>query len=102
MDIMESRAEAGNCVSHSAGTEAQMRFLFNTVFYKPAKGGGGPIHSVSSFAEELVRRRADVTVATSNRDIPGSIEVATSLDHWIEGVRVRYFEARPTRLQRTG
>jgi glycosyltransferase involved in cell wall biosynthesis len=79
-----------------------MRFLFNTVCYKPAKGGGGPIHSVSSLAEELVRRGHDVTVVASNLDIPGRLAVDTERDYAIDGVKVRYFNARPTFLQRTG
>jgi hypothetical protein len=76
-----------------------MRFLFNTVCYKPAKAGGGPIHSVSSLAEELVRRGHDVTVVASNLDIPGRLAVDTERDYAIDGVKVRYFKARPTVLQ---
>jgi glycosyltransferase involved in cell wall biosynthesis len=78
-----------------------MRLLFNTVFYRPAAGGGGPIHSVAALAEEMVRRGHDVTVAASDRDIPGSLDVDTSRDHCINGVVVRYFRALPTLLQKT-
>lgn len=79
-----------------------MRFLFNTLFYKPALGGGGPIYSVSALAEELVRSGHQVTVVATNRDIPGKLDVATDRDHELEGVCVRFFEAKRTLLQRTG
>jgi glycosyltransferase involved in cell wall biosynthesis len=79
-----------------------MKFMFGTAFYKPAAGGGGPIHSVSSLAESLVRRGHDVTVAASDRDIPGVLDVDTSCEHIVDGVKVRYFRSRPTWLQRTG
>ncbi|MFT3867306.1 MAG: glycosyltransferase [Nibricoccus sp.] len=79
-----------------------MRFLFNTVYYKPAKGGGGPLLSVSFLAEELVRRGHQVTVAASDLDIPGRIDVDFNKTNKVNGVDVRYFRARPTLLQRTG
>ncbi|MCX6924754.1 MAG: glycosyltransferase [Verrucomicrobia bacterium] len=73
-----------------------MRFLFNTVYYKPARGGGGPIYSVSALAEELVRRGHEVTVVASDLDIPGRLDVRCDLEYEVEGVRVRYFWAKPT------
>jgi glycosyltransferase involved in cell wall biosynthesis len=79
-----------------------MRFLFNTVYYKPARGGGGPVLSVSSLAEALVRRGHNVVVAASDLDIPGRILVECGRDIEIEGVMVRYFSAQRTLLQRTG
>ena len=79
-----------------------MRFLFNTVHYKPARGAGGPILSVSSLAEALVRHGHDVLVAASDLDIPGRLPVEYGRDVEIEGVVVRYFAAKRTVLQRTG
>lgn len=79
-----------------------MKFLFNTVYYKPARGGGGPVFSVSSLAEALVKRGHTVFVAASDLDIPGRLSVEFGRDVEIEGVMVRYFAAMPTLLQRTG
>jgi len=39
-----------------------MNFLFNTSAYKPAFKQGGPLHSVSALAEEIVRRGHQVWV----------------------------------------
>lgn len=78
-----------------------MRFLFNSSFYWPAYQMGGPIYSVAGLAEELVRRGHRVTVLVCDRDVE---KMDVDLERGAErnGVRVRYFEASPTLLQRTG
>lgn len=78
-----------------------MRFLFNTVYYKPARGGGGPIYSVSALAEQLVRSGHEVTVVASDLDIPGRLDVRFDHEHEVDGILVRYFKSKPTILQRT-
>jgi len=78
-----------------------MKFLFNSSFYWPAYQMGGPIHSVAAMAEELVGRGHQVTVVVCDRDVE-KMEVDLERGAERNGVRIRYFEAAPTRLQRTG
>jgi glycosyltransferase involved in cell wall biosynthesis len=77
-----------------------MRFLFNSSYYWPAYQMGGPIHSVAGLSEELVRRGHEVTVVVCDRDVE---RMDVDLERGAErnGVRIRYFEAAPTLLQRT-
>ena len=79
-----------------------MNFLFNSTSYKPSYRQGGPIFSVSALAEALVAAGHSVTVLAANLDLGQRLEVDCQCDHEIEGVRVRYFEAKPTLLQKTG
>lgn len=79
-----------------------MKFFFNSPCYKPAVRQGGPIHSVSSLAEGLVRLGHEVVVAAPNLDLGKPLEMETDRDYVIKGVRVRFFEVEPTFLQRTG
>lgn len=79
-----------------------MRFFFNTPAYKPAYRFGGPIHSVAALAEGLVKRGHFVRVASSNLDVTEKFDIELGVDHDIEGVQVRYFDAQKTLLQKTG
>ncbi len=68
-----------------------MRILFAVHGYKPAWRLGGPVHSVSALAENLVSRGHDVTVFTTNSNLDVDLDIDTSRYHDIEGVHVRYF-----------
>ncbi len=76
-----------------------MRILFSTPGYKPAWRIGGPITSVSSMAETLVRRGHEVIVFTSNSNLDHDLDVPTNRPIDVEGVEVWYFE-RQEPLQR--
>jgi len=69
-----------------------LKVLFAVPGYKPAWRLGGPVHSVSALAENLVRRGHDVTVITTNSNLDQDLNVDTGRYHDIEGVQVRYFE----------
>jgi glycosyltransferase involved in cell wall biosynthesis len=69
-----------------------LKVLFAVPGYKPAWRLGGPIHSVSALAENLVRRGHQVTVITTNSNLDQDLEVDTSRYHDVDGVQVRYFE----------
>jgi glycosyltransferase involved in cell wall biosynthesis len=79
-----------------------MKFLFNTSCYKPAYKQGGPLHSVSSLAEGLVKKGHEVIVSAPNLDLGERLDVDLNRDYIIDGVRVRFFNAEPTFLQKTG
>ncbi len=69
-----------------------MRILFTVHGYKPAWRIGGPIISVSSVAEALVRRGHEVIVFTSNSNLDEDLDVPTDCPIDVEGVQVWYFE----------
>jgi glycosyltransferase involved in cell wall biosynthesis len=71
-----------------------MRFLFITGNYKPAINSGGPVNSVSSLAEGLVRRGHEVTVLALNEDAGRPMEVPLRENVAVDGVSVFYFERR--------
>jgi glycosyltransferase involved in cell wall biosynthesis len=79
-----------------------VRFLFNTSCYKPACKQGGPLHSVAALAEGVAKRGHEVFVTAPNRDLNDQLDVDLSKTHLIDGVYVRFFNAEPTLLQRTG
>jgi len=79
-----------------------MKFLFNAPCYKPAYKQGGPLHSVSSLAEGLVQAGHEVVVSAPNLDLGEHLDVDLGRDYDFGGVRVRFFNAAPTVLQRTG
>lgn len=76
-----------------------MRILFAVHGYKPAWRLGGPIHSVSALAEELVGRGHEVIVFATNSNLDQDLDVDTECMHDVNGVQVRYF-ARTEPLQR--
>lgn len=78
-----------------------MHFLFNTSTYKPAYKEGGPIHSVSSLAEELVKRGHHVTVMAPNLDLGEKMDIDTEKLHCINGVDVKFFDTSPSLMQRS-
>lgn len=78
-----------------------LRYLFNTSCYKPATKQGGPIHSVSALAEALVEKGHSVTVVAPNLDLGEKLDVSTDREHEINGVKVRFFEAREAALKKT-
>lgn len=68
-----------------------MRILFATHGYKPAYRLGGPIVSVSSLAEQLVRKGHEVTVFATNGNLDEDLQVETDRPVGIAGVEVWYF-----------
>ncbi len=78
-----------------------INFLFNVHGYKPAFDVGGPIQSVAALAEGLVSRGHHVSVATSNRDLNGPLDVDPTRFYNRDGVQVRYFASGPTLMHRT-
>src|SRR5215472_9005324 len=68
-----------------------MRVLFAVHGYKPAWRIGGPILSVSSLAEGLVRRGHEVIVFTSDSNLDETLEVPTERPVEVDGVQVWYF-----------
>ncbi len=68
-----------------------MRILFSVPGYKPAWRVGGPVVSVSSLAESLVRRGHEVTVFTTNSNLDQDLDVPTDRVVDVDGVQVRYF-----------
>ena len=69
-----------------------MRILFTVHGYKPAWRIGGPIISVSSLAETLVRKGHEVIVLTSNWNLDRDLDVPTERPVDVEGVQVWYFK----------
>jgi glycosyltransferase involved in cell wall biosynthesis len=69
-----------------------MRVLFAVHGYKPAWRVGGPILSVSSLAEALVRRGHEVIVFTSDSNLDQTLEVPTERAVDVDGVQVWYFK----------
>jgi glycosyltransferase involved in cell wall biosynthesis len=69
-----------------------VRIFFAVHGYKPAWRIGGPIISVSSLAEALVRRGHEVIVFTSNSNLDQNLEVPTNRPVNVDGVEVWYFE----------
>lgn len=68
-----------------------MRLLYAVHGYKPAFRVGGPIESVSSAAEGLVRRGHDVTVLTTNSNLDQDLDVPVEQAVDVDGVKVWYF-----------
>lgn len=89
-------------VYHKIHKSKGMKFLFNAPCYEPAYRQGGPLHSVSSLAKGLVRRGHEVVVSAPNLDLGEYLNVDLGRDYDFGGVRVRFFNAGPSLLQRTG
>lgn len=68
-----------------------MRILFAAIAYKPAYRMGGPVLSVSSTAETLVRKGHQVTVLTSNTNMHEELDVPVDRPVDVDGVQVWYF-----------
>ena len=68
-----------------------MRILYVTSYYKPAYIYGGPIRSISTLCEELVKTNIDVTVFTTNANGLSRLDVPLGQPMDIEGVKVWYF-----------
>ncbi len=68
-----------------------LRILFAVHGYKPAYRIGGPIVSVSSVAEALVRRGHRVTVFTTNSNQDQELDVPCDVPVQVDGVEVWYF-----------
>ena len=69
-----------------------MKILFVVHAYKPAWRVGGPIHSVSALAEELVLSGHEVHVYTSNSNLDEYLDVPTGKIVDYNGVKVTYFK----------
>lgn len=67
-----------------------LKILFTTGGYKPAYRIGGPILSVSSIAEHLVKRGHKVVVFTSNSNLGEDIDVPLNQPVLVDGVEVWY------------
>jgi glycosyltransferase involved in cell wall biosynthesis len=68
-----------------------VRCLFSVHGYKPAWRVGGPVISVSSLAESLVRKGHEVTVFTTNANLDQDLDVPTDQPVEVDGVTVYYF-----------
>jgi len=68
-----------------------MKILHIVPSYLPAYGYGGPILSVHSLNKWLVRKRADVTVYTTNIDGRKRLDVPLNQEVNMDGVKVFYF-----------
>lgn len=71
-----------------------MRILFAAIAYKPAYKMGGPVLSVSSTAETLVRKGHHVTVFASNTNMNEELDVPVDQPVDVDGVEVWYFRPR--------
>lgn len=71
--------------------QSSLKILFTVHGYKPAYQVGGPIISVSSLAEALVRRGHSVTVFTTNCNMSEDLDVEVDCPHMVDGVEVWYF-----------
>lgn len=69
-----------------------MKILFSTLGYKPAWRLGGPVISVASTAEALVRRGHEVTVFATDSNLDQTLDVPTDRFLDVDGVKVRYFK----------
>jgi glycosyltransferase involved in cell wall biosynthesis len=69
-----------------------VRYLFITGNYKPAVNSGGPVNSVSSLAEGLVKRGHAVTVLALNEDDGVAMGVSLHGTTEINEVTVIYFK----------
>jgi len=68
-----------------------MRILSVCSYYKPAYVYGGPVPSVASLCEELVRGGAQVTVFTTNANRGAPLDVPLQEPADVDGVTVWYF-----------
>lgn len=77
-----------------------MKLLAVVPSYLPGFRYGGPIRSVHGLARALVERGHAVTVFTTDRDEGTRLDVPLDRPVSVDGVEVRYFEARgPGRLR---
>jgi glycosyltransferase involved in cell wall biosynthesis len=70
----------------------QLKILFAIHAYKPAWKFGGPVISVSSLAETLVKKGHKVFVCTTNTNLNEKLNVTPNISHEINGVKVWYFD----------
>ena len=68
-----------------------LRILFTVHGYKPAYRIGGPILSVTSLAEALVKKGHSVTVFTTNCNMSYDLDVPVDCPQKVDGVEVWYF-----------
>ena len=69
-----------------------MKILYAVHGYKPAYRVGGPVISVSSAAEMLVRKGHRVVVFTTNSNLDQELDVPINQPTMVEGVEVWYFK----------
>lgn len=68
-----------------------LRVLHVVPTFYPAVRYGGPIQTVLRLCQELVTLGADLHVATTDADGPGTLDVPRDREVEVEGVPVRYF-----------
>jgi glycosyltransferase involved in cell wall biosynthesis len=68
-----------------------LRILYAASYYKPAYVYGGPVRSVSTLCEELVRQGIEISVLTTNANGAQSLTVPILENMEVEGVNVQYF-----------
>lgn len=73
-----------------------MHLLYITPGFKPAFKLGGPILSVASAAEEIVKRGHRVTVFTTNRNLDSDLDVPVNQPIMVDGIEVWYFTHKQT------
>ena len=71
-----------------------LKILYTVLGYKPAYRIGGPIVSVSSLAEALVRKGHEVTVLTTNSNLDQDLDVPLNQPIDVDGVTVYYFRRK--------
>lgn len=70
----------------------KLKILHITPSYKPAYYYGGPIVSVASLCEELVKNHHDVVVYTTSANGPNELNVKRGIIQKIDDVEVIYFK----------
>jgi len=74
-----------------------MRILFVTAYYQPAFVYGGPVRSIATLCEGLVRAGVSVTVFTTNANGTDQVlDVPTDQAVCVNGVDVWYFALAPS------
>lgn len=71
-----------------------MNILYTSLAYKPSFEAGGPVISVSSQAEALVRRGHKVTVFTTDVKLKKDLGIVLNKPTDVNGVEVWYFETK--------
>ena len=72
-----------------------MRVLHVTPYFAPAWRYGGPVQSVLRLCQSLQAAGVDVTVATTNSDGAGDLDVPLDCETRFDGVPVHYFARWP-------
>jgi len=72
-----------------------LRLLLITSYYKPAYVYGGPVRSISTLCEAMVKLGAQVTVLTTDANGDQRLKVPLQKSTQVDGVEVYYYPVRP-------